>query len=222
MTNPRNIIKNANRLYRVHIVDYPDGAIVHLNNPGTCEPGDWMLMPGWAPPGWEPDVDYVSRQGTTEFRWPSTRRWYRSRSAALRRARLIESYGAKTTIEESEPVQWPRHAPLASQTADENVGPGRTQQEATSDILGRRLAYDIGRSHDDDFELGYLLHIYAEMAGSPVEFTRVLETALRFTANHLIRYLVYRVEHPRATEIDVRDWMADQSQYLWSQSEDAV
>lgn len=59
--------------------------------------------PGWAPPGWQPDSDYVTRFHTAEFYWPSVRSAYLSRSSAVRRANLLEKYGAAVRLLRAEP-----------------------------------------------------------------------------------------------------------------------
>lgn len=57
--------------------------------------------PGWEPPGWEPD----NPEYEEAFRWPAVR-LYLSRSGALARAKLLESYGAKVQIVPSCAVDW--------------------------------------------------------------------------------------------------------------------
>ena len=87
-------------LYKVVITEYPDGSWwedgVHRG-----------LDPDWAPEGWEADADWIDRFNTTRFFWPSTKREYRSKSSAQARAKLIESYGAKTRIDRSSLITWP-------------------------------------------------------------------------------------------------------------------
>jgi hypothetical protein len=90
-------------LYRLGIT-YPEGS----------------QEPGWEPPGWreglavdlgrgQPDDDW--RPGYCyDFRWPR-RRTYLSRAAAERQARLLERCGAKVTVVQSLPVEWPEREP---------------------------------------------------------------------------------------------------------------
>ncbi|MGH3644367.1 MAG: hypothetical protein ACRDUX_35715, partial [Mycobacterium sp.] len=108
MTESLYLIEKGERLYRVQVLSYPEGSALELNYPDTSQPAAWVPVPHWAPPGWQPDEDYVRRNRTSEFRWPSTNRYYRSRSGARRRARLIESFGATVTIEQSRAIVWPR------------------------------------------------------------------------------------------------------------------
>ncbi|MEV5360611.1 hypothetical protein AB0K45_09730 [Micrococcus luteus] len=84
-------------LHRVEIVGYPDGA---WDSEYEC------LNEDWAPEGWNPDAEYI-RHGHRDFFWPSTKREYKSKSAARARARLIESYGATTRIVQSSLITWP-------------------------------------------------------------------------------------------------------------------
>ena len=81
--------------------DYPE----HINPVAVVESGEIQddivgsLIHGWEPENWA-DHD----MGDREFYWPATGFVYRSRSAATARAGLIESYGAKATVYECDPV----------------------------------------------------------------------------------------------------------------------
>src|SRR4051812_5804376 len=88
-------------LFRVSILTYPEGSVEPVYHPGEDDCDQRVPVPGWAPPGWQPDANYVEKLGTSEFVWPSTQKVYRSYSGALKRARLIESFGAKAVIERS-------------------------------------------------------------------------------------------------------------------------
>lgn len=85
------------RIYRVRITDYP----ASMKERGN----DYTTLSTWAPEGWEPDAAYLRTYPDGLFRWPSTRHLYRSRSAALDRAHLIEFYGA-TCVVESADLKW--------------------------------------------------------------------------------------------------------------------
>ncbi len=75
-------------VYRLHIT-YPEGS----------------RREGWHPQGWEPDV-YLHEEGWRPFSWPQEREFL-SRSGADHRAGVLRGYGARVTIEQSKPVQWP-------------------------------------------------------------------------------------------------------------------
>lgn len=90
----------SNRIYKVEITEYPDD------------------RPNWEPDGWTeyalerwPDGEKVWVDGelvhhlVKPFFWPSTDKLYQSRSSARERAALIESWGAKTVILESD-LRW--------------------------------------------------------------------------------------------------------------------
>lgn len=77
------------RLYRVVVDAYPESS-------GS---------PGWAPKGWRPTAYWIERHGPGFF-WPSDRRLYRSRSSAVERAALLESYGATVHVERTAPLTW--------------------------------------------------------------------------------------------------------------------
>lgn len=90
-------------VYRL-VVEYPTGS----------------LEPGWEPPGWEPEpyVTYNPEGPDGDgFRWPANRLCF-SASTAKRRAGLFRRYGAKVTIERSDPVTWP-------ETVARTVTPGQ-------------------------------------------------------------------------------------------------
>lgn len=65
-----------------------------------------ILDPSWKPKNWAADDEYVSRFGTEDFVWPSVRRCYLSRSTAVRRANLLESYGARVQLLRSQALEF--------------------------------------------------------------------------------------------------------------------
>lgn len=98
---------NTAYLYRVQIVEYPEGALKHDEH----EP-DWMDPdPEWQPEGWDPGRDWIEAcgRGSADFFWPSTDKEWRSRSSAAKRKKLIESYGAKCIIQRTARIAWPSH-----------------------------------------------------------------------------------------------------------------
>lgn len=90
-------------LYRVVIVEMPEGALTS----DRVYPDMLVINPDWAPKGWDPDELWIGRFGTDDFFWPSTAREYKSRSGAMARKRLIESYGAKCIVQRSSRIEWP-------------------------------------------------------------------------------------------------------------------
>jgi hypothetical protein len=86
-------------LFRVSILTYPEGSVESVNHPGEDDCEQWVPVPGWAPPGWQPDTDFVKEFGTPQFVWPSTNQTYRSYAGAEKRATLLKSYGATVVIE---------------------------------------------------------------------------------------------------------------------------
>ncbi|BBX25398.1 hypothetical protein A5792_19865 [Mycolicibacterium peregrinum] len=97
----------TDHLYRVRVIAFPEGSTKTVNYPGDEEPDHRVPVPGWTPPGWKPEGDYIRLVGTAQFVWPSTRQVYRSRSTAKRRAELLESLGATVVIERSNKIVWP-------------------------------------------------------------------------------------------------------------------
>jgi hypothetical protein len=75
-------------VYRL-IVTYPEGS----------------KDPGWEPPGWT-ITGPNGYKDSGEFRWPR-QRCYLSLSGARNARSIFEAYGARVTIERSEPVTWP-------------------------------------------------------------------------------------------------------------------
>jgi hypothetical protein len=59
---------------------------------------------GWEPKDWHPTDEYLHQFKTDEFIWPSVQRFYASRSSAVNRANLLESYGAKVRLLRSAPL----------------------------------------------------------------------------------------------------------------------
>ena len=98
----------TNHVYRVRITAYPHGACV-LTQPFLPCSDKWYWMPvaGWEPPGWTPSPRYRNTVGGHRFSWPNTNTVFHTRAAAVRRARLIESFGASVVIYQSEEITWP-------------------------------------------------------------------------------------------------------------------
>lgn len=93
----------TSRIYKVAIVAYPASWEEHERWEEEV-PGLDVVMP-WAPDGWEPDARYLEIFPDGIFRWPKTSHLYRSRSAAVARAALIESYGATAIVLEAD-LEW--------------------------------------------------------------------------------------------------------------------
>lgn len=95
----------SNYLWRVQIVGMPDDALLsYTTSDGETE---FYINDEWSPDGWEPDAEYVERMGTHRFVWPTTNKTWKSRSSAVERARLLESFGATVVVQRSGPVVWP-------------------------------------------------------------------------------------------------------------------
>lgn len=90
-------------LYRVVITKYPEGSWAHDVIDGVDH--SW-IDEDWVPDGWVPDEEWIARHGQRFF-WPSTKFEYKSKSSARSRARLIESYGAETRVDQSSLITWP-------------------------------------------------------------------------------------------------------------------
>ncbi|MFC9768875.1 hypothetical protein [Rhodococcus jostii] len=85
------------------VVDYPPGAVHPDDAPAYLAGG---LRSDWAPPGWDPDEEYLERFKTDRFIWPVVRKYYLSRSSAVGRALLLEYYGAKVRLLRSMPLKF--------------------------------------------------------------------------------------------------------------------
>lgn len=77
-------------------VEYPEGS----------QDDEGRFVDDWEPEGWNPSERYILQYATEEFHWPTVRRFYLSRSAAVDRALLLESYGAKVRLLRSEPLEF--------------------------------------------------------------------------------------------------------------------
>lgn len=66
------------------------------------------LEPGWEPENWDglPDDFSYAEDPNVHFRWPRVKT-YLSKTGAEARAKLLRSFGAAVTVQESEPVVWP-------------------------------------------------------------------------------------------------------------------
>lgn len=117
------------RIYRVRITDYP----ASMKKRGN----DYTTLSTWAPDGWEPNAAYLRTYPDGLFRWPSTRHLYRSRSAALDRAHLIERYGA-TCVVESADLKWEEIGKAVRRRAAERDLARAERLEAEASILRDR------------------------------------------------------------------------------------
>lgn len=96
-------------MYRVQIIEYPefetytawDDRPLYRNGPDR----HWSECR--RPVGWEPAADYIEHFKTTKFFEPDTDRWWRSRSSAGDRARLLNNMGYVAIVQRSAPVRWP-------------------------------------------------------------------------------------------------------------------
>lgn len=75
-------------------VEYPEGSQDDMG----------YFVDDWQPGGWDPEHGLL-KYGSEEFVWPKVRKIYQSRSAAVERALLLESYGAKVRLLRSEPLE---------------------------------------------------------------------------------------------------------------------
>ena len=82
--------------------------------PAFYSDGSPMLDWNWEPPGWDEDAANELGPDYDRLRWPVSRRRFLSHTSAKQRAALLEKYGAKVTIERSEPVTWPAIAKATS------------------------------------------------------------------------------------------------------------
>lgn len=96
---------NPERIYKVQIVAYPRAACAILPEPDEYIGAEVDVTPpivgkiGYLCDDFQPD-NWNEDRG--QFYWPSTKHLYRSRSAAMRRKQLIESYGAAAVLLVSE------------------------------------------------------------------------------------------------------------------------
>lgn len=71
-------------IYQLVVLNYPKGS----------------QEPGWEPANW----DKISAElGHEDFTWPRSNLVYKSRSAAINRKKLLESYGATVKLYAAEP-----------------------------------------------------------------------------------------------------------------------
>lgn len=84
--------------------------IVHSSDGGLVYDIVQELKRDWEPEGWLADPvdreEWIARYDSARFFWPKADKIYFTRGTARKRAKLLESYGAKVTIIESEPIVW--------------------------------------------------------------------------------------------------------------------
>ncbi|MDU6479013.1 MAG: hypothetical protein E6534_04190 [Corynebacterium kroppenstedtii] len=91
-------------LYRAHIVEEPEFERYYAFD--ERYPGERIE---WGKPiGWEPSKEYVERFKTNKWIEPATDKWFRSRSSAAARVKLLEDAGYKAVVQKSAPVEWPK------------------------------------------------------------------------------------------------------------------
>ena len=92
-----------NSLYRAHIVEEPEFERYYAFD--ERYPGERIE---WGKPiGWEPTPEYVERFKTNKWIEPATDKWFKSRSSAAARVKLLEDAGYRAIVQKSAPVQWP-------------------------------------------------------------------------------------------------------------------
>lgn len=92
-------------MYRVQIIEEPDFESYYAFD----EREDEQRVEWHRPVGWVADPDYIARFHTSKWFEPDTRKFYKSRSSAVRKAALLESMGYRVVVQRSAPVQWPAH-----------------------------------------------------------------------------------------------------------------
>ena len=92
--------RTSDRLYRINIVRYPEGALIPDPH------GGYILDRDWAPEGWKASPDYINATGTSKFVWPSDQRMWWTLKTAKQYAALFERHGAIVEIERTQPILW--------------------------------------------------------------------------------------------------------------------
>ena len=92
----------------------PFDAIKRTRDDGTEFWSARALMPllgygeKWSKPiGWEPSAEYLERFKTSKWIEPDTSKWFKSRSSAASRVKLLEDAGYRAVVQKSAPVEWP-------------------------------------------------------------------------------------------------------------------
>lgn len=90
-------------LYRAHIVEEPKFEQYYaFDERDQAERIEWSK-----PIGWEPSTEYVERFKTNKWIEPDTGKWFKSRSSAVARVKLLQDAGYKAIVQKSAPVEWP-------------------------------------------------------------------------------------------------------------------
>ncbi|QNQ90749.1 hypothetical protein GP475_08925 [Corynebacterium poyangense] len=91
-------------MYRVHVISEPE----FVEYTAIVMKGDRAEeVEALRPIGWTPSEDYCKRFGTTKWLRPNPNKWFKSRSSAHVRLKILRDAGYEAVIQESAPVQWP-------------------------------------------------------------------------------------------------------------------
>lgn len=102
-------------MYRAHIVDYPETEtrLVFRKRAFTAEDGGDESIVGeymsQVPRGWNPTQEYVDRFNTNDWIEPDTDKWFKSRTPAANRVKILNDAGYTAIVQRSAPVEWPKH-----------------------------------------------------------------------------------------------------------------
>lgn len=97
-------------MYRARITESPEFEdYIAFDDRGRYGENNQRRHEEWQRPvGWRASADYIEHYGTNKFFEPRTERWYKSRSSAADRVKLLGSMGYRAIVQRSAPVVWPR------------------------------------------------------------------------------------------------------------------
>lgn len=126
-------------MYRAHITSEPQFETYTAFDNRELEPQsqEWNR-----PVGWTASPEYIERFNTDKFFEPRTDKWFKSRSSAAERVKLLRSMGYGAIVQRSAPIEWP--APGEEKVT---VSASRQVQQAVKTLI----EVGIIRSADDLF-----------------------------------------------------------------------
>ncbi|MCX7491505.1 hypothetical protein OS127_03045 [Corynebacterium sp. P6129] len=96
-------------MYRTQIISEPEFERYEAFDDNETYVHDGRRYETWyRPVGWVASPDYVDHYKTNKYFEPRVSRWYKSRSSAAERAKLLNDMGYTAIVQRSAPIVWPK------------------------------------------------------------------------------------------------------------------
>lgn len=121
-------------MYRAQILEKPEFEAYYAFDDRSRH--DYDVEEWYRPVGWVADADYIGRFGTDKYFEPDTDKWFKSRSSAAARVKLLEGMGYVAIVQRSAPVVWPARGQKAVPAGLDVASAARVVEQA-----GFKVAY---------------------------------------------------------------------------------